>query len=351
MIFVPYMTGFGGTETVINNLFAEYNSSSQKKYEMGLVSIGGYSDSGWQKNILNKKIFQFSSKRYLRNIQYILFLPGIMFFEIFMNADIDIIISTNPLMWSLAYSLKKILHRSYKVMSWYHYSPKKKPISNVFLKRSDRYLAISTGVANQFVESGIGKDKIRTVFNPVLRNSSVVQRTKAEEPCHFVYVGRIMLDGQKNLRKIIDGLSKASGNWRLTVFGEGDIQEVSDYMSVKGILNNVSFEGFKRDPWEELSDVDCLLLSSKYEGFGMVLAEAISVGIPVLSVDCDSGPSDIVNEKNGILVDKDDQSAFDVSLQKFINKEYLFRDSRKIKESISNFYSENYFNSFLKSLS
>ncbi|KAE9556815.1 hypothetical protein ATN96_02075 [Companilactobacillus paralimentarius] len=83
----------------------------------------------------------------------------------------------------------------------------------------------------------------------------------------------------------------------------------------------------------------------------MVLAEAISVGIPVLSVDCDSGPSDIVNEKNGILVDKDDQSAFDVSLQKFINKEYLFRDSRKIKESISNFYSENYFNSFLKSLS
>jgi len=218
------------------------------------------------------------------------------------------------------------------------------------LKSADGYLAISTGIAEQIVATGISEDKVKTIFNPILKKSTSIPRTQANDKCRFIYVGRVMLDGQKNLRATFEALSKVHGDWQLDVIGNGYSREIKTLLTELGIKSRVKFTGFKTDVWSDLTAVDGLLLSSKYEGLPMVLNEAISVGIPVLAFDCPTGPADIVNSQNGILVPTDNPAAYVTELQKFIDRHYDFNQLTEIKDSIKKFYSENYFLTFMKSI-
>ncbi len=235
-------------------------------------------------------------------------------------------------------------------MSWYHYSLSSKKVASPLLKSADGYLAISTGIAEQIVATGISEDKVKTIFNPILKKSTSIPRTQVNEKCRFIYVGRVMLDGQKNLRATFEALSKVHGDWRLDVIGNGYSQEIKTLLTELGIKSRVKFAGFKTDVWSDLTAVDGLLLSSKYEGLPMVLNEAISVGIPVLAFDCPTGPADIVNSQNGILVPTDNPAVYVTELQKFIDRYYDFNQLAEIKDSIKKFYSENYFLTFMKSI-
>jgi len=349
-ILTPYMSGFGGTETVISNLFKEYNKTVQNEYRLKLISIGGFSDGNWMKSINNKKVIQFSSSRRLRTVEYLVLLPILLFKLIRNNTDIDILISTNPVMWSFAYAYKKILRRDFLVVSWYHYSLSAKPIKRIFLRKADLYLAISSGIAQQFIDLGIDSAKIKIIYNPVLRRNLKISRTEQGEISNFIYVGRIMLDGQKNLRGIIDDFSHVVGKWNLFLFGEGDIVQVEEYIKNKKLGDKIQVKGFQNDVWKSLSCVDGLVLASKYEGFPMVLNEAISVGIPVISKNCETGPADIINQDNGVLVDKDSSKDFVQTIQRFVDRNITFSDVYKIKQSISRFYSDNFLIAFLDAL-
>jgi len=342
------MTGFGGTETVITNLFAEYNRS-QSDDEMSLVNIGGFENGAWLEDVKDKQIIWLSKNKWLRKIQYALFLPLFLFRQI-KSKEVNVVISTNPIMWFLLFWIKKITRKNYRVMSWYHYSLSSKKVANPLLKSADGYLAISTGIAEQIVATGISEDKVKTIFNPILKKSTSIPRTQANDKCRFIYVGRVMLDGQKNLRATFEALSKVHGDWQLDVIGNGYSREIKTLLTELGIKSRVKFTGFKTDVWSDLTAVDGLLLSSKYEGLPMVLNEAISVGIPVLAFDCPTGPADIVNSQNGILVPTDNPAAYVTELQKFIDRHYDFNQLTEIKDSIKKFYSENYFLTFMKSI-
>ena len=129
------MTGFGGTETVIANLFSEFNKSLNKsKYQLKLVSIGGYKDDSWLSEINKKKIIWLSSYKMIRKIQYLFLLPIILYTNVCNIKKNSILISTNPIMWFLLYRIKKIFSLKYKVVSWYHYSLDEKDVSPLFLK-------------------------------------------------------------------------------------------------------------------------------------------------------------------------------------------------------------------------
>jgi len=79
----------------------------------------------------------------------------------------------------------------------------------------------------------------------------------------------------------------------------------------RGIADRISWLGFKKDPYSEFQEITALLLTSRYEGFGMVLVEANQRGIPVISSDCESGPRDIVIAGvNGYLYREGDMGEF-----------------------------------------
>ena len=105
--------------------------------------------------------------------------------------------------------------------------------------------------------------------------------------------------------------------------------------------NKVSFEGFKKEPFKEIEEATALILTSRWEGFPLVLVEAIQRGIPVISSDCKSGPRDIViNGKNGYLYKEGNLEEFVSTLESVIEGRLVFDSPENIAKTASKFSEE-----------
>lgn len=107
-----------------------------------------------------------------------------------------------------------------------------------------------------------------------------------------------------NIRKIT--------NWKLFIVGEGENKNIfENYIKTNKLDNYVFLKTPKLDVDFYYKQASLFLLTSKTEGFGMVLLEAISFGIPCISFDCPSGPRDmIINNINGFLVSQNNEREF-----------------------------------------
>lgn len=131
----------------------------------------------------------------------------------------------------------------------------------------------------------------------------------AELPSSPYIVSVARLDeGQKDHRTLLRAYAKARGLQRavgdLLLIGEGPDRGLLEALACElGIGASVRFLGFCANPFPYVRAADMLVLSSRYEGFGMVLGEAMALGTPVVSADCPTGPRDLLDGgKAGLLV-------------------------------------------------
>lgn len=129
-----------------------------------------------------------------------------------------------------------------------------------------------------------------------------VQLTAGE---YFISIAR--LTHQKNIHLLINSFreSKDSGcTWKLIILGEGeDENSLSTLIVDLNLTNHVYLLGYKKNPYPYLKNAGALVLSSREEGFGLVLLEAMSLGCATISLSCPTGPTDILqNGKFGKLV-------------------------------------------------
>src|SRR5262249_38250936 len=91
---------------------------------------------------------------------------------------------------------------------------------------------------------------------------------------------------------------------QLWILGTGPQRDMlMNRVASLGLGRAVKFLGFQDEPWRYMAAADAFVLSSLYEGFGNVVAEAMATGIPVVSTDCPYGPGEIItNEVDGLLV-------------------------------------------------
>ncbi|MGK4126860.1 glycosyltransferase [Limosilactobacillus vaginalis] len=338
IILVPFMSGFGGTETVLKNLFNERKNVSNS-YNLNIYSLGGSTDYTWTKGI-PITIRWISSIRVIRTLYYLFIMPFNLFFYLRKRKP-DFVISTNPVMWFLA---RKILPRTTPVIAWYHYSLAQKPIKTLFLNSADFYLAISSGIKKQLVDKGINKNKIFTIFNPVVSNTYIIKRpTKSVK---FIYLGRLSLDGQKNLRELMDALEGINGNWTLELYGDqSTAQGLRKYVLEKDINSHIKWCGFVENPWQSIDSATALLLTSKYEGLPMVLCEAITHGVYCVSANTKTGPDDIINRNNGQLYHLGDVKELHFILQSIVDGVTL-PPQEKITNSAKKFSASQYLERF-----
>ncbi len=75
--------------------------------------------------------------------------------------------------------------------------------------------------------------------------------------------------------------------------------------------------GFMRNPYPYIAKARCLVLSSLHEGFPVILIEALGLGRPVISTDCETGPREIIRDgENGLLVPTNDPQALAIALDR-----------------------------------
>ncbi|SYW05549.1 putative Lipopolysaccharide 1,6-galactosyltransferase [Oenococcus oeni] len=343
LIIAPNIHGKGGTETVLSKVM----NYSHYRYHIkwSLLLPDGHVDPKWTNFLIENhhNVDIFETGRLMKIVREVIYL-------IFDQNDIVLSLGTKTLY--LAWIIRKLFFKKYKIVSWIHFDISHAYFVNTkYFKYADHNLAISEGVKKDIVSLGVPADKTSTIFNPVDKQTKTISKSKNCN--HFIYIGRIDFEGQKNIKLLIDALALIPREFKFKVdfIGSGNDQKKCQKYAKQKISDNacINWIGWKSDPWKEVKEADLLLLSSRFEGFGMVVAEAISYGIPVVAPNI-SGPDDLIKEGvNGYLFKKYSAEAMRNNILKEVNKRSR-SSSEVIKNTLESFYDNNYYKKFEKSI-
>ena len=137
----------------------------------------------------------------------------------------------------------------------------------------------------------------------------------------IISVGRLSREkGHDSLIHAFSMIAALHRDWNLLIVGDGPLRDhYANLVSDLGLTHRVFFTGTVANPQEYMIHSDIFVLPSRYEGYGMVLSEALACGLPCIAFDCPSGPRQIlVNKFNGILVKKEQPYALAHSIHQLI---------------------------------
>ena len=139
-------------------------------------------------------------------------------------------------------------------------------------------------------------------------------------------------------------LDKEFQDWELHIYGKFEEKlGLENLAKDLKIQNQVYFHLPEKNIEEKYAESSIFVLSSRYEGFGMVLIEAMSFGIPCVSFDCNYGPSDIIKDnEDGFLIKNGDEKDFAQKLQELMRDENLRKEmGEKARVNVERFLPEN----------
>lgn len=156
---------------------------------------------------------------------------------------------------------------------------------------ADEVTVISKGIARSLAKLGV--QHCHVIYNPIYIAAAAA---KEREDKIFTFINVARLEPQKNQALLLKAFALLPGrDSRLRILGKGHLlEELKQLAATLGILDRVQFAGFQTDIHSFLSQSDCFVFSSDYEGLGNVIIEALQAGLPVISTDCPYGPREIL---------------------------------------------------------
>lgn len=169
---------------------------------------------------------------------------------------------------------------------------------HVVSRRISGVLAVSPSLRHYAAEMVAPRAPVYFAKNPIRELGDAGVRSRCGDRFRLLSVGR--LSHQKGQDILLRALSIARPDLppvTLTLVGTGtDEPKLRRLCAKLGLDDVVDFVGYTPDPASYFRSADCFVLPSRWEGFGMVLIEALHFGLPLLAADCEFGPSDIVTD-------------------------------------------------------
>lgn len=201
-------------------------------------------------------------------------------------------------------------------------------------KRTYRHLsavAVLTEDSMAWLQSNVRVQRAVLIPNPVnypLRQHDPVVPLDLLDKRRFTLLAVGRLSEEKGFDRLLQAYSVLASHfpdWQLVVVGEGSLRPSLEALCDDlGLQGRVFFPGAVGNIADWYTAADLFVMTSLYEGFPNVLIEAMAYGLPVVSVDCDTGPRDIVRDgTDGLLVPQNDHHQLVESLETLMSNEGL----------------------------
>jgi glycosyltransferase involved in cell wall biosynthesis len=195
-------------------------------------------------------------------------------------------------------------------------------------------LVMQTEQSADWVRAHTGASESAVIPNPVTYPLAIHEPIKSPESITdktgtsrlLLGVGRLV--EQKGFDRLIKAFAATSAGhpeWLLVIVGEGERRSsLEDLAAELGVQDRVRLPGVVGNLREWYERADLFALTSRFEGFPNALVEALAHGVPVVAVDCETGPREIVrHERDGLLVAQNDPSALVRALNRLMEADSL----------------------------
>lgn len=204
---------------------------------------------------------------------------------------------------------------------------------HTFYPRADAIVAVSDGVADDLAMiAKLKRSSITTIYNPIVGAFRDSKRREIEsvaanwETARFRILNIGWFKEQKDQATLLRAFSILCKqvDAQVLILGDGQLRENLEALAESlGISRLVSFPGIVANPEYFYERATLFALSSKWEGFGNVIVEALEQGTPVVSTDCPSGPCEILaGGKYGVLVPVGDPAALAAAMLESLNQHH-----------------------------
>lgn len=263
--------------------------------------------------------------------------------------NIDILIACGVMYFPIACVAAK--RSGIKFVCWEHTSPSSK--NEIVLEKQSRLLGAKLSDANVLISEAMlsfYNNKYRKRNNWLIHNPADPKLFSDQKPYNksshkLITVGRLTY--QKNyplLLEVAKRVLETNDDWSWDIFGDGrEFDLINQSIQEKGLTGKVVLRGNVPDLYDRYPSYSGIIMTSRWEGFPMVLIEAAAKGLPMISFDVPTGPNEIIkNAENGYLIPEGDTDIMVERIQAFIEDPDLREKmSWKARETAGRFTLEN----------
>jgi len=169
----------------------------------------------------------------------------------------------------------------------------------------------------------------KTIYNPIVLPAIIAEKPLAIPEKYILFFGRLE-EKIKNFSLLLNSFSKSKvyeNGTKLLIIGDGSDKDfILTKVTALQLENQIQVLSFQKNITPYIQHARCTILTSHFEGFPMSLIESLAVGTPVISVDCETGPKEIIqNNFNGLLVPNHDDFALSEAIKTMVENEKLYQ--------------------------
>ena len=229
--------------------------------------------------------------------------------------------------------------------AWLNPGPVKRYLWKKYYKRAHTIVGLSQSWVNDFIPGTLVEEKYTVIPNFTYAvDMSLKPNREIDLPENFICAtGR--LHPQKGFDMLIPVFMRINKDYpdlHLVIFGEGEERENLEYLiKTLNLQDRVHLVGFVANPHLYIKKARMFVLSSRHEGMPVALIEMLSIGMPVVSFDCPTGPRDLItNGVNGLLVRKENSDDLERAIRELLANPEKARKLGEVAKEVPSTHSQ-----------